>query len=85
MSGVIALVAAFLAFSVPIGVPLFVQNWRSFAIVVAAGALFFTWVTFDLANPAGMTQALGPFVFGLALFGFGAGVIAKFVMLLERR
>ena len=85
MSGVIALVAAFFAFAVPLGVPLFTQSWRSFAIIIAAGVLFFTWVTFDLANPAGMTQALGPFVFGLALFGFGAGTIAKFVMLLGRR
>ena len=85
MSGVIALVAAFLAFAVPLGVPLFTQSWRSFAIIIAAGVLFFTWVTFDLANPAGMTQALGPFVFGLALFGFAAGVIAKFVMLLGKR
>lgn len=85
MSGAIALVAAFLAFSVPIGVPLFVQSWRSFTIVVAAGVLFFTWVTFDLTNPAGVTQALGPFVFGLALFGFAGGTIAKFVMLLGRR
>lgn len=85
MSGVFALVAAFLAFSVPIAVPLFVQSWRGFAVVAAAGALFFTWVTFDLGNPAGITQALGPFVFGLALFGLAAGVVAKFVMLLGRR
>lgn len=85
MSGAFALVAAFLAFAIPIAVPLFAQTWRSFAIVLAAGALFFTWVTFDLANPAGMTQALGSFVFGLALFGFAAGAIAKFVMLLGRR
>jgi hypothetical protein len=85
MSGAFALVGAFLAFAIPIGVPLFVTTWRSFAIVVAAGVLVFAWVTFDLANPLGVTQSLGPFVFGLALFGFAAGVIAKFVMLLGRR
>jgi hypothetical protein len=85
MSGVIALVAAFLAFAVPIAVPLFATTWRSFAIVVAAGALFFTWVTYDLANPMGITQLLGAFLCGLALFGFAGGVVAKFVMLLGRR
>ncbi len=85
MSGAFALVGAFLAFAIPIAVPLFVTTWRGFAIAVAAGGLFFTWVTFDLANPAGITQALGPFVLGLALFGFAGGAIAKFVMLLGRR
>jgi len=85
MSGALALVAAFLAFAVPIAVPLLATTWRSFVIVVAAGALFFTWVTYDLSNPAGITQLLGAFVFGLALFGFAGGVIAKFVMLLGRR
>ena len=84
MSGAIALVAAFVAFAIPIAVPLFVTNWRSFAITIAAGALFFSWVTFDLSNPLGVTQSLGPFVFGLALFGFAGGAIAKFVMLLGR-
>jgi hypothetical protein len=85
MSGAIALIGAFLAFAIPIAVPLFVTTWRSFAIVIAAGALFFTWVTFDLANPLGITQTLGPFVLGLALFGFAGGAVAKFVMLLGRR
>lgn len=85
MSGAIALVAAFLAFAVSIAVPLFIATWRNFAVVVAAGALFFTWVTYDLSNPAGITQLLGAFLFGLALFGFAGGVIAKFVMLLGRR
>ena len=85
MGGAIALIGAFLAFSVPIAVPLFAQRWRTLAIVVGLGALFFAWVSYDLANPTGMTQALGPFAFGLMLFGFAAGVIAKFVMLVGRR
>ena len=85
MSGIVAVVASFLAFAIPIAAPLFAQTWRGFAIVLGAGVLFFTWVTFDLANPAGVTQVLGSFVFGLALFGFAGGAIAKFVMLLGRR
>ena len=85
MSGAFALIGAFLAFMVPIAVPLFAQRWQSFGIVVAVGAAFFAWVTYDLAKPTGITQAFGSFVFGLMLFGFAAGVIAKFVMLLGRR
>lgn len=85
MSGALALVAAFLAFAIPIAVPLFVTSWRGFAIVVGVGALFFTWVTFDLSTPTGVTQLLGPFILGLALVGFAGGVVAKFVMLLGRR
>lgn len=85
MGGAIALVGAFLAFCVPIAVPLFAQRWRTLAILLVLGLLFFGWVTLDLATPDGMTQTLGPFTFGLMLFGFAAGVIAKFVMLLSRR
>lgn len=85
MGGVIAIVTALLAFGIPIAVPLFAQRWRTLAIVVALGALFFAWVSYDLTNPAGMTQLLGPFTLGLMLFGFAAGVIAKFVMLTGRR
>lgn len=85
MGGVVALVGAFLAFCIPLGVPLAVQSWRAFGIVVVAGALFFALVNFDLSNPNGVTQLLGPFLFGLMLFGFAAGVIAKFVMLVGRR
>ena len=85
MSGALALFAAFVAFMAPVAIPLFAQRWRSLGIVVALGLLFFTWATLDLANPAGITQALGTFVLGLMLFGFAAGVIAKFVMLVGRR
>lgn len=85
MGGAIALVGALLAFCVPIAVPLFAQRWRTLGIVAVLGALFFIWVNHDLGNADGVTQALGPFTFGLMLFGFAAGVIAKFVMLTGRR
>jgi len=85
MSGVIAIITALLAFGIPIAVPLFAQRWRTLLILLVLGALFFGWVTLDLAAPDGITQSLGPFTFGLMLFGFAAGVIAKFVMLVSRR
>ena len=85
MTGALALIGAFLAFIVPVTIPLFAQRWRTLGIVAAVGVLFFLWVNLDLSNPAGITQAFGPFLFGLALFGFAAGVIAKFVMLTGRR
>ena len=85
MSGVLALVGAFLAFMIPIAVPLFAQRWRTLAIIAALGSAFFTWANTDLANPNGMAQMLGTFLLGLMLFGFAAGVIAKFVMLAGRR
>lgn len=85
MGGVVAIGAALLAFGVPIAVPLFAQRWRTLAILLVLGVLFFGWVNLDLAAPDGVTHALGPFTFGLMLFGFAAGVIAKFVMLVSRR
>lgn len=85
MGGIIAIITTLLAFGIPIAVPLFAQRWRTLAILLVLGLLFFGWVTLDLATPDGMTQTLGPFTFGLMLFGFAAGVIAKFVMLLSRR
>ncbi len=85
MSGAFALFAAFLAFAIPISIPLFAQRWRTFGAIVALGALFFAWVNHDLANPSGVSQMLGTFLLGLALFGFAGGVIAKFVMLVGRR
>ncbi|MDB5542469.1 MAG: hypothetical protein JWQ89_4196 [Devosia sp.] len=83
--GLIALIAAFIAFMVALAVPLFVQTWRSLAIVVVVAAVFFAFVNYDLPHPDGITQFFGPFLFGLSLFGFAAGVIAKFVMLVGRR
>jgi hypothetical protein len=85
MSGALALIGAFLSFIVPVAIPLFAQRWRTLGIVAALGAAFFLWVNADLANPTGISQTLGPFLFGLMLFGFAAGVIAKFVMLTARR
>ncbi|MGV3490486.1 MAG: hypothetical protein ACO1OG_04110 [Devosia sp.] len=85
MSAAIALIGAFLSFIVPLRIPLFAQRWTTLGITVAIGAVFFVWVNMDLASPTGITNALGPFLFGLMLFGFAGGVIAKFVMLLSRR
>lgn len=85
MGGVVAIVTALLAFGIPIAVPLFAQRWQTLAVLLGLGVLFFGWVTLDLASPDGITQTLGSFTFGLMLFGFAAGVIAKFVMLLSRR
>lgn len=84
MGGAIAIFAGLLCFAVPLAIPLFVQRWRSFAITVALGAAFFAWLTVDIEKAAG-AHWLGPFLGGLMLFGFAAGVIAKFVMLLARR
>lgn len=85
MSGVVAIVTALLAFGIPIAVPLFAQRWRTLLILVVLGVLFFAWVNLDLATPDGVTHALGTFTFGLMLFGFAGGVIAKFVMLISKR
>ena len=82
MGGLLALTGAFLAFAVALAMPLFVQRWRTLGVVVAVGALFFAFVTYDLPHADGVTQLLGPFLFGLMLFGFAAGVIAKLMMLL---
>jgi hypothetical protein len=85
MGGVVAIITALLAFGIPLAVPLFAQRWRTLLILMLLGALFFGWVTLDLASPDGITQTLGPFTFGLMLFGFAAGAMAKFVMLVSRR
>lgn len=83
MAGVFALVAAFLAFVVPMALPLFAQRWRSFAIQLVLAGLFFAWLNADVtANSGG--GAIGAFLGGLMLVGFGAGAIARFVMLLAR-
>lgn len=85
MGGAIAIVTALLAFGIPIAVPLLAQRWRTLLILLVLGGLFFAWVNLDLASPDGVTHTLGPFTFGLMLFGFAAGAIAKFVMLVSRR
>jgi hypothetical protein len=84
MGGAIAIFAGLLCFAVPLGIPLFAQRWRSFAIIVALGAAFFGWLTMDIERAAG-AHWLGAFLGGLMLFGFAGGVIAKFVMLVARR
>jgi hypothetical protein len=90
IEGTIAIIAAVLAFLVPAAIPLFAQRWRTFAIVLALAAAFFGWLTWDiqraiLGDPPDSGNWIGPFLGGLMLFGFGAGAIAKFVMLLGRQ
>lgn len=90
IAGTFAIIAALLSFAVPLAIPLFAQRWRTFALILALGAAFFAWLTWDLqrASPGdtpGSGNWIGPFLGGLMLFGFGAGSIAKFVMLLGRR
>ncbi len=84
MGGTIAIFAGLLCFAVPLAIPLFTQRWRSFAIVIALAVAFFAWLTWDIGR-AGNAHWIGPFLGGLMLFGFAAGTIAKFVMLVSRR
>lgn len=82
IAGTFAIIAALLSFAVPLAIPLFAQRWRTFAIILALAAAFFAWLTWDIQRGGSW---IGPFLGGLMLFGFGAGAIAKFVMLLGRR
>ena len=86
MDSILAIIAATLAFAVPLAIPLFVQRWPTFLIVLAAAAVFFSWLTLDLQQiPPGEQALIGPLLGGLMLMGFGAGAVAKFVMLIGRR
>ena len=86
MAGLFAIVASFLAFMVPLGIPLLAQRWRSFFVTLAFGAAFFAWLTWDIGRqPAGTESFPGAFLGGLMLFGFAGGAVARFVMLLSRR
>jgi hypothetical protein len=82
MAGVFAIVAAILAFLVPLALALFAANWRSLLIMTAAAVAFFTWLQFDVADGSSF---IGEFVGGLMLIGFAFGAVAKFAMLLGRR
>ncbi len=82
MTGILALFASLLAFVVPLTVVLSAQKWKSFLSVLATGVLLFGWMTWDFAG--GGSAVIGEFLAGLMLFGFSAGAIAKFVMLIGR-
>lgn len=89
IEGTIAVIAAVLSFLVPLAIPLFAQRWRTFAVVLALAGAFFGWLNWDIgrgavSDPPAGGNLIGPFLGGLMLFGFGAGAIAKFVMLLGR-
>lgn len=90
IAGTIAILAAVLSFMVPLAIPLFAQRWRTFAVILALGVAFFGWLTWDIqragiGDPPGSENWIGPFLGGLMLFGFAAGTIAKFVMLVGGR
>jgi len=86
MAGLLAIIASFFAFVVPLGIPLLAQRWRNFLITLALGAAFFAWLTWDLGRqPPGAESFPGAFLGGLMLFGFAGGAIARFVMLISRR
>jgi hypothetical protein len=81
MMGVVFFVVAILLFVFSIAVPLFAMRWKTLAVMVGLGGLSFWWLTTDI-QAAGTNHWLGSFLGGLMLFGFVAGVVAKFVMLL---
>jgi hypothetical protein len=81
MAGVFAIIAAVLAFLVPLALPLFAQRWATLAMMVAVASLFFSWLYFDIASG---TSMIGSFLGGLMLIGFAFGAIAKFAILLGR-
>ena len=81
MAGIFAIMAAVLAFLVPLALPLFAPSWRSLLAMVAVATAFFTWLYFDVA---GGSSLVGEFIGGLMLVGFAFGAIAKFAMLLGR-
>jgi len=90
IEGTFAIVAAMLAFLVPLAIPLLAQRWRTFGIILALAVAFFAWLTLDLqraaiGDPTAEPNWIGPFLGGLMLVGFFAGAIAKLVMLIGRR
>ena len=86
MAGFFAIIASVLAFMVPVGIPLLAQRWQSYLVVLALGAVFFAWLTWEIGRQPPEAESFpGPFLGGLMLFGFAGGAIARFVMLVSRR
>ena len=85
MEGAFAILGATLAFVVPLAIPLFVQGWRGFLVVLALGTAVATWLTLEMPVPGSIPNSLGTFLGGLIVVGLALGVIAKFVMLVARR
>jgi hypothetical protein len=84
IEGTLAIIAAILAFLVPLAIPLFIQRWRTFAITTTAAAAITAWLWFDI-EASGGGHWLGSFIAGLMFAGFAFGAIAKLAMLLGRR
>ena len=85
IEGGFAILAATLSFLVPMAVPLFATRWRTLLIVLAAGAVFFAWLTVEMPVPGTIPAGIGSFLGGLMLTGFAFGMIAKAVSLVGRK
>jgi hypothetical protein len=85
IEGIGALLLGFFSFVVPMAIPLMAQRWRTLLAILAVGAVFFGWLTLEMPVAGSIPAGIGAFLGGLMLFGFAAGTIARFVMLLGRR
>jgi hypothetical protein len=85
IEGIWAIVVACFSFLVPMAVPLFVQRWRTFLIILVAAAAFFGWLTLEMPIAGSIPAGIGAFLGGLMLLGFAGGAIAKFIGLVGRQ
>ena len=84
MMGGWAIFLAFVCFLGTMAAPLFAVRWRSFLVQVAIAALFFGWMTLEVNREGTIPAAIGSFLGGLMLTGFGFGAVARFAMLIGR-
>lgn len=85
IEGIGALLLGFFSFVVPMAIPLMAERWRTLALVAVAGVGFFAWMTLEMPVAGSIPAVIGAFLGGMMLFGFAAGMIARFVMLVGRR
>jgi hypothetical protein len=84
MMGGWAIFLAFLCFLGPMAIPFFAVRWRSFLIQIVVAAAFFGWLTLEVGREGTIPAAIGSFLGGLMLTGFGFGAVARFAMLIGR-
>ena len=84
MMGGWAIFLAFLCFLGPMAIPFFAVRWRSFLMQVVVAAAFFGWMTLEVNREGTVPAAIGSFLGGLMLTGFGFGAVARFAMLIGR-
>ena len=82
MMGGWAIFLAFLCFLGPMAIPFFAVRWRSFFVQIVIAAVFFGWMTLEVNREDTVPAAIGSFLGGLMLTGFGFGAVARFAMLL---